>query len=63
MDATKDVELLEPGALMRRVLRDAHRLLEDRPASTLEDTRGFAESQLTAEMEIFEREGCLIVRL
>jgi HSP20 family protein len=63
MDETKDVELLEPGALMRRVLRDAHRLLEDRPASTPQDARGFAQSQRAATMEIFEREGCLVVRL
>jgi HSP20 family protein len=58
-----DVELVEPGALMRRMLRDADRLLAERPASTSQDARGFAEAQGVPLMEIVERDGSLIVRV
>jgi HSP20 family protein len=58
-----DVELVEPGALMRRMLRDADRLLAERPASTSQDARGFAKPQGVPPLEIVEREGSLIVRV
>jgi HSP20 family protein len=63
MDTRRDVELVEPGALMRRMLRDADRLLAERPASTSQDAPGFAEPQGVPPLEIVEREGSLIVRV
>ena len=63
MDTTREVELLEPGAMMRRVLRDAARVLDDRPASAQQEGQGSTEPQGAPPMAIFEREGCLIVRV
>ena len=64
MDTTRDFALFEPGALMRRILRDAERLLREPPPPAPQYARrGFGEFPWAPEMEVFEREGRLTVRL
>jgi HSP20 family protein len=62
--ATKEFVLFEPGALMRRVLRDADRYFGERATPVMRaERRNLGEFPWVPEMEMFERDGRVIVRV